>query len=229
MDIKTLKPLRGWREFAGEVGVVVLGVLLALGAQQLAQIIQDRSDERAFQETINHEIGLNLFMYKVRARQFGCDSNRIGELKSWLARARNGEAVPAILASSPNVITPYRSAWDTRDAEVFNHLDARTRQKYAEFYDELDNNWTYMKNEDGDWGSLFRYAEPGPVSLEDRRTIRSVAAKIRTANELLEANIPISRKIAQVLGVAAIQPDNIPISWLRGLTDCRSVIAPAAG
>ena len=31
------KPLRGWREFAGEVGVIVLGVLIALICEQIAQ------------------------------------------------------------------------------------------------------------------------------------------------------------------------------------------------
>ena len=34
MRVKLPKPLHGWREFAGEVGVVVLGVLIALAAQQ---------------------------------------------------------------------------------------------------------------------------------------------------------------------------------------------------
>lgn len=29
------KPLHGWREFAGEVGIVVFGVLIALGAEQV--------------------------------------------------------------------------------------------------------------------------------------------------------------------------------------------------
>ena len=42
MHLKALKPLRGWRAFLGEVGVVVLGVLLALGAQQLVQDVQMR-------------------------------------------------------------------------------------------------------------------------------------------------------------------------------------------
>jgi hypothetical protein len=32
MQIQLPKPLHGWREFAGEVGVVLLGVLVALGA-----------------------------------------------------------------------------------------------------------------------------------------------------------------------------------------------------
>ena len=29
------KPIHGWRAFWGEVGIIVLGVLIALGAQQL--------------------------------------------------------------------------------------------------------------------------------------------------------------------------------------------------
>ena len=31
------KPLHGWREFAGEVAIIVLGVLIALGAEQLLE------------------------------------------------------------------------------------------------------------------------------------------------------------------------------------------------
>src|SRR5690242_21553377 len=77
------KPLHGWREFAGEVGIIVIGVLIALSAEQVVQDLQTRADEKAFRETIDHEIGLNLFMYDVRARQFACDEKRVKELKSW--------------------------------------------------------------------------------------------------------------------------------------------------
>ena len=31
------KPLHGWRAFAGEVGIIVLGVLIALGADQAVE------------------------------------------------------------------------------------------------------------------------------------------------------------------------------------------------
>ena len=34
MRFQLLKPLRGWRAFFGEVGVIVLGVLIALGASR---------------------------------------------------------------------------------------------------------------------------------------------------------------------------------------------------
>lgn len=33
------EPLHGWREFAGEVGIIVIGVLIALGAQQVVETI----------------------------------------------------------------------------------------------------------------------------------------------------------------------------------------------
>ena len=34
MKVPSIKPLHGWRTFWGEVGIIVLGVLIALGAQQ---------------------------------------------------------------------------------------------------------------------------------------------------------------------------------------------------
>lgn len=224
MDLKTVKPLHGWRAFFGEVGVIVIGVLLALVAQQVAQDIQNRGEERAFRETIDHEIGLNLFMYDVRARQFGCDANHVAELQNWLTQVRSGAQVPAILALGPATVTPYRSAWETRDAQVFNRLPREVRQKYAEFYDELENNWSDIQTENRDWGSLAPYREPGPISLEDRRAIRTIIGRIGNANETLEANVPISRKIARLLKVKAVQPDNLPADWLKHLPDCRSII-----
>ena len=36
------KPMHGWREFSGEVGIIVIGVLIALGAQQVAENFSDR-------------------------------------------------------------------------------------------------------------------------------------------------------------------------------------------
>src|SRR4051794_24113534 len=37
MHVHLPKPLHGWREFTGEVGIIVIGVLIALGAEQLVE------------------------------------------------------------------------------------------------------------------------------------------------------------------------------------------------
>ena len=36
------KPLHGWREFAGEVGIIVIGVLIALGAEQVVETLHGK-------------------------------------------------------------------------------------------------------------------------------------------------------------------------------------------
>ena len=51
-----LRPPEGWRAFAGEVGVVLLGVLLALGAQEIAEDIEDRREAAATRESLASEI-----------------------------------------------------------------------------------------------------------------------------------------------------------------------------
>lgn len=226
MDLKILRPLHGWRVFFGEVGVVVLGVLLALGAQQAVQAVQTRADVRAFRETIDHEIGLNLFLYDVRARQFKCTERKIKELRAWLDKARSGAPVPAVHAGLPSTLSPYRSAWDNRDADVFKQLPAPLRQKYAEFYDELANNWLIEQSEQQDWKRLWPYSEPGPISLQDRRIIRPALADVQGWNDVLEGNLPISQKIADELKVKIVRPDNFPEEFLKQVGECQSVMAP---
>jgi hypothetical protein len=228
MDFKGFRPLHGWRVFAGEVGVIVLGVLLALAAQQLAERIQVNRDARALRQTIDHEIGLNLFAYDVRARQFKCTARHIAELTAWLDRARTGAEVPAINATPPGAITPYRSAWDTRDSSVFNHLPAKVRQKYAEFYDELSGNWALMQQEQDTWIRLLPYAEPGPISLADRRTIRPILRIADRYNRVLQSNYPVSRKLAQDLGIKSVQPDDVPLNLLAHVDDCPSFVGTPA-
>ena len=225
MHLKALKPLRGWRAFLGEVGVVVLGVLLALGAQQLVQDVQMRSDVRQFRQTIDHEIALNLFTYDVRGRQIGCVAQRIAELRSWLDKARAGGPVPVIRARGPFRLTQYRSAWDNRDADVFNHLPMAARQKYAEFYDELANNSVQLQQESDYWQRLWPYVEPGPISLEDRRLIRTTLAMVENRNRDVEANFEVSRKIASAVGVTkGIRPDEISPGLMAQLAACPSVV-----
>jgi hypothetical protein len=40
MHVHLPKPLHGWRAFVGEVGIIVLGVLIALSADQLVSAFQ---------------------------------------------------------------------------------------------------------------------------------------------------------------------------------------------
>lgn len=223
MDFKTLKPLRGWRAFFGEVGVVVLGVLLALGAQELAQDLRMRADVNEFRRTIDHEIGLNLFVYQVRSRGSVCNEKRIRDLTNWVKQARNGEELPQIVPGPPIAISPYRSAWDTRDSDVFAHVPAKARQKYAEFYDELGLNWDNTRRELDTWFAIQRFAVPGPVSIDDRREMYGHLRTALVLNAVWASNMDVSRKIADQLGVKPIVPEDMPLSTLAVAAKCQPI------
>jgi len=57
MRLDLPKPLHGWRAFCGEVGVIVLGVLIALGAQQFAESWDWRQKVGAAVADMDNELG----------------------------------------------------------------------------------------------------------------------------------------------------------------------------
>ena len=54
------KPLHGWRVFVGEVGIIVMGVLIALGTQQMVEEFHWREEVRLTEEALTNEIALSL-------------------------------------------------------------------------------------------------------------------------------------------------------------------------
>ena len=52
------KPLHGWREFAGEVGIIVLGVMIALGAGQLVEAAHQKQEGVQADDAIRNELGM---------------------------------------------------------------------------------------------------------------------------------------------------------------------------
>ncbi len=224
MRFRLPRPLKGWRVFAGEVGVIVLGVLLALGAEQLASTLSLKAEAREFRRTLDHEIGLNLFAYNVRSRQSACNAKRLEDLLDWIKAAKDGHPSPGMNLHSPAILYPYRSAWDSRDGEVFNSLPAGARQKYAEFYDELRGNLDRLNEEHAAWEALRGYSISGPITTDDRRTMLREAVKAYSTEVTWSGNMPVSKAIADQLGIKPIQPDNLTKEFLDSLDDCNPVL-----
>jgi hypothetical protein len=56
MHVHPPKPLHGWREFLGEVGIIVIGVLIALGAEHLVERYRWREEAAAARGSLNEEL-----------------------------------------------------------------------------------------------------------------------------------------------------------------------------
>ncbi|MBS0273826.1 MAG: hypothetical protein JSR55_05370 [Proteobacteria bacterium] len=118
MHVHLPKPLHGWREFAGEVGIIVVGVLIALAAEQLVDAWQWRektghaedamrielADDDGPQAYARELIGACLDKEITRIRD-GADTAPPDQLRKWTAayappfRTWDSEAWKIVVAS----------------------------------------------------------------------------------------------------------------------------------
>ena len=208
------------------MGVVVAGVLLALAAQHAVEAWRVRQDVRAFRETIDREIGFTLFTQDVRYAQIDCDLRRLASVRAWLEKSRSGASMPPIYPRRPLTSAPYRGAWNSRDAETYRQLPADVRQKYAMFYDGDDNVAGTVGKEADAWRDLRRFAEPGPVSLEERRAARPLIDALENWIDGDRLNIEAERTIANELGIKSIVPQDLGDSFMAEAEVCHSAYEP---
>ncbi|HEY3814502.1 MAG TPA: hypothetical protein VGL66_14870 [Caulobacteraceae bacterium] len=55
MEIHKPKPWHGWLEFAKEIGTIVIGVLLAIGAEQMVEVLHHRAQAREMAKKLSVE------------------------------------------------------------------------------------------------------------------------------------------------------------------------------
>ena len=145
------KPLHGWREFAGEVGIIVVGVLIALGAEQVVQAIHWRNEAATTRQALAEEVAVSAADGGERVALEDCLRGRIAELAAklnatkgaWTANPMKlGQArVSArILPSMPLAYrTPTRDwtddAWqEAKSTGMLNHLGREETAAYSAAY-----------------------------------------------------------------------------------------------
>lgn len=106
------KPLHGWREFFGEVGIIVLGVLIALAAEQAISALRDASESRRGKENVVYEVEQDLDIFRRRAAIQPCIDRRLDEIEQ-LMRAAPMPLPRPLWVGRPQVWEFYTQRWNT--------------------------------------------------------------------------------------------------------------------
>jgi hypothetical protein len=85
MHLHLPKPLHGWREFAGEVGIIVVGVLIALGAEQVVETVRHHHQAELARRAIAEELGNAAEVGYERLIIQPCLQGRIRDLQTQLS------------------------------------------------------------------------------------------------------------------------------------------------
>ena len=223
------RPLHGWRAFVGEVGIIVLGVLIALGAEQIVQDLHWRSEARSFRSAVNYELGRNLETFQVRIDQNACVGRRLAELDRLLSESRNGRTVMLLRPiGRPAAFSGYYSVWDNKDAQLNAHLPLQLRLRYGELYDELRDADALATHEVDVWRSLSQFDEPEPLDHSDRLRLRELLTRARQLDSSRRNGFVEITKLAQSLGIKPVV-DPVMRTRPRDQSFCQPLLPPKAG
>ena len=109
MHIHLPKPLHGWRAFAGEVGIIVVGVLIALAAEQLVEDWNWSHKVREARQRLAPELGEDLGQAELFDRARPCTERRLDELAQIVTDAQRTGRLPPL----GTIGQPYWFTWDT--------------------------------------------------------------------------------------------------------------------
>ena len=181
MHLRVPKPLHGWREFAGEVGIIVLGVLIALGAEQVIESIHERQDVEQLRDALRGELADDRARWEDMRMQDHCTVQRLDAIEQWLATAPRGARLFHVYG--PFLWNMHSSAWDlAKTSPATAHIPLQERLTYASLYGAIDN-WRGMLAEEStnsrQLGMLLATAD----QPENRR---QMAAHLYAARALLQ-------------------------------------------
>ena len=222
------RPLHGWREFVGEVGIIVLGVLIALGAEQIVQSIHEYYLSRQAEDHIRAELAYDSAFAAERVAIGDCMRSSFTELRQRLlasgddwpglqntvlsgADARSSKR--ALFANAPPLKSPHRlwpvSAWTAATAGgVFNRGRSHFFS-YAALYAMVNSLDRLQGHEIADYARLMPFDVPQKLDPSARLQLLTALGAVDSENADAE-------RLAAVFVTAArrngISPD---AKWLN--------------
>ena len=163
MHVHLPKPLHGWRAFVGEVGIIVIGVLIALAADEAVETLRWHHQVLLAEEELKSPIERDLVNAAQRTMEATCVARRLGDLSVLLENAQTVGRLPAI----GTIGDPPRGPWtfQTWDALVSGQIVVHMPQKKMMAYSNVQRIAAYLSQLDDleadQWTTLRTMEGPG--------------------------------------------------------------------
>lgn len=218
------KPLHGWRELAGEVGIIVVGVVIALGAEQFVTTLHWRHVLGGYRAALHEEIGHNIATYSYRMEQDQCVDARIAELQRWLDSWRAGRPLPSHgPIGVPQSLMVFNGVWASRNAEVASRMPLAEQLAYSKLYDRFSANEVHRLAERSVWLALGAYRDATELDHQDLIRLQGLINEARYRELTFDFNAVRYTKEAAALDIRG-EPDP---GWGAISTElCKPILPP---
>jgi len=131
MHIHLPKPVHGWREFVGEVGIIVIGILIALGAEQAVENLHRRSQVREMTAKLRDESIENRHVTEFDLRTLQGSVGQIDQKIAALNSCRGTRSVDLAPLKRTFMLVPSDAAWiGIRDSALLPLMPDRLSDNY---------------------------------------------------------------------------------------------------
>jgi len=218
-----LKPPHGWNGVSWELGIVTVGVLIALGAQQIVDDFHWRSEVHELRKAVRAEISWNLATYTYREDQNRCVAARLDELQRWLDSWRAGRPLRLMgRIAQPTALVVRTTVWDSRDPETFSRMPLNEKLAYGGLYVEFANAEGHRLDERAAWVELGDYDGATELDHQDLMRLQGLITRARLRLRRITGNAARFIKRAADIRIGPV-PDP---TWPPPEPDiCRPVLA----
>lgn len=206
MEIHKPKPWRGFREFLKEYGIIVLGVLTALAAEQAVERMHWAHAVERARVSLKSEMGRANQFFAFRVAASSCVNRRIDSLDAILERAAAHKPVPKLGPVGPDIGNGLSdSEWQAqRASQTLTHFDEKELDLLGGYYHQLDSLADLVFREDADWDDLrVLQGDPARLGPEDFAGLRRSLQHARFDNYLIGMISDEQLDRAKALGMTA--------------------------
>lgn len=179
------KPLHGWRALVGEVGIIVIGVLIALGAEQLVETIHWHDKVESAKANIDDELNQQLDFSDEVIRYGPCAGPYIDALEAAIIRHDTRTIGKLHDTQPPFEPRPWRStAWQSAmSTEVADHIPSNELGEYAFMFSSFMDMQTLQNSITQNFADATTGRLGGPVDAASTELQLSAAERLRAIFE----------------------------------------------
>lgn len=206
MEIHKPKPVHSWRELLTEIGVVVIGVGIALAAEQTVEYLHWRTQVAEARVLIATELTRNVHQGIWRMRTSACVEHRLDELGTILDAATKTGSLPPV----GDIAMPVRGYWPNGSwesvvaSQTATHFPRQQLAKITFAYQQIARLEEFSVEEIAAWDALYAIVGPG------RRLDPASEARMR---EALSHARSINRLMAVIGNQMAVQVSTIGLTF----------------
>lgn len=204
---KPKHPIHGFREFLKEVGIIVLGVLLALAAEQSVEALRERHAAADARESINAEIAANLGALSNRVRTQPCIEHRLTEVAALMGAGQRSGYTPPLWIGRPQIWPMEEGSWHSEaNAGRAALLPSAEQAHYSALYNHLERLTEWQLKEQDAWARLRVLSALSRLTPDMAFQLDEELNEAQLDNFMIKLEGDRSRRLARALRIPKVEP-----------------------